>query len=111
MIKQEYDITIIDKIKRLFKKPKQVNVDDLGIFHEVISFGTRTDMSHDLIYDVFAKIKVVAVYDNLVEVQVINLKVSDSVSQDITNLITNNFPKYVNPKNVSWEVKKDNKIR
>lgn len=109
MIKQEYDISFVDKIRKLFKKPRQVLVGDLGIFHEVVSYGTRTDISHDLTYDVFAKIKAVEVYDNLVEIEVINLKISDSVSVDIVNLITNNFPKYINPKNINWIAKKETK--
>ena len=107
MVNHEFDVTIIEKIRRWWKAPRVINVGDLGIFHEVVSFGTRVDVSNDLTYDVYAKIRAVEVYDNLVEIEVINIKISDSVSQDIVNLITNNFPKYVNPKTVSWQLQKD----
>jgi hypothetical protein len=111
MIKQEYDLTVMDKLRKMWKKPREVNVGDIGIFHEVVSYSTRTDISNDLTYDVFAKIKATEVYDQLVEVEILNLKISDSVSQDIVNLITKNFPKYVNPKKVNWQLQKETNIK
>lgn len=106
MNKQEYDLTLIDRIRKAFKKPRIITVGELGIFHEVVSYGTRSDTTNDLTYDVYAKIRAVEVYDNLVEVEIVNIKISDSVSQDIVNLVNNNFPRYVNPKHVNWQIQK-----
>lgn len=102
-----YDITIIDKIRKFFKKPRIVKAGDVGIFHEIILIKTYTDISHDMTYDVYAKVKAIEVYENLVEVQPIDIKVADSVSQDVVNIVNNNFPKYINPSQVNWVIKQD----
>lgn len=92
-------------IKHLFKKPKCVNIGDLGIYHYIWSCDTFHEDSHGLKYDIYAKIKAIDVYESLIEVEVVDIKINDSVSTDIQNIIKNNFPKYVNPKYVKWQLK------
>jgi hypothetical protein len=48
------------------------------------------------------------VYDQLVEVEVLDMTISDSANEDIINLIKNNMPKYVNPKIVKWQIANEN---
>ena len=91
--------------KNLFRKPKIVLPGDLGIYHYVWSCDTYHEDSHGLKYDVYAKLKAVDVYDNMIEVDVIDIKITDSASTEIQNIIKNNFPKYVNPKYVRWQMK------
>jgi hypothetical protein len=91
--------------KNLFKKPKIIFIGDFGIYHYVWCCDTYHEDSHGLKYDVYAKLKAVEVYDNLIEVEVMDIKINDSASTDIQNIIKNNFPKYVNPKYVRWQVK------
>ena len=103
------DVPILEWWKRRFKKRHIVAIGDLGIYHNVASFDTLNDNNHGLTYDIYAKIRAVEIYDSLVEVEVVSIKISDSVSQDIINLITNNFPKYLDPKKVKWQIKPSEK--
>jgi hypothetical protein len=42
----------------------------------------------------------------LVEIDVVGeINIPESTSNELTNLISKNFPKYVNPKHVSWQKK------
>lgn len=104
MIKQEHDIVFIDKVRNLFKKPKKVKKDDLGIYHEIFAIDTNAEGVHSIKYDVFLKIKVIETYDNLVEIDVIDIKILDSINTDVLSIIKATLPKYVNPKNVKWQI-------
>ncbi len=104
MIKQENDLVAIDKIKNWFKKPRKIKKDDLGVYHETFAIDTNAEGFHTIKYDVFLKIKVIAVYENIVEVEILDIKILDSVNSDIMNIIKATLPKYVNRKNVKWEV-------
>jgi hypothetical protein len=99
------DLSFLEKIKSIFKKQPPVKENDIGVYHYIWSCDTFKEESHGLKYDVFVKLKAVEVYDTLVEVEVINIKINDSASQDIINLITHTFPHYIKPKYVNWEIK------
>lgn len=105
MKQNDTEVPFFEYWKRLFKRRSTLKVNDVGIYHNVFSFDTLRDTNHGLKYDIYAKVKIVEIYERLVEVQVLDIKINDSVSQDITNLIKHNFPKYVEPKQVKWQIK------
>lgn len=102
---KEHPSTSKNWFKNLFTKKQPVNKDDVGIYHYVWSCDTLNEDSHGLKYDVYAKIKAVAIYEDLVEINLLDIKINDSASADIQNIIKNNFPKYVNPIYARWEIK------
>ena len=89
-----------------FRKRKEINIGDLGIYHYIWSCDTLHEDSHGLKYDVYAKIRAVDIYDELIEIDVVDIKINDSASVEIQNIIKNNFPKYVHPRYVKWQLKK-----
>jgi hypothetical protein len=99
------ELNIVMFFRELFKKTRIVDVGDLGIYHFVWGCDTINEDSHGLKYDVYAKVKAASSYDSLVEVDVVDIKINDSASVEIQNIIKNNFPKYVNPKYVKWQLK------
>lgn len=104
MQKQENDIVFITKIRNFFKRPKTITKGQFGIYHYMWACDTMNEDSNGLKYDIYAKLKAVEIYEGLVEVEIMNIKINDSASQDIINIITKNFPKYVNPKYVKWQI-------
>lgn len=96
------DINLLEKIKIWFKKVKPIKKGDIGIYHYIWASETFNEISTGLRYDVFTKIKAIELYDNLVEIEVIDIKINDSASQDVINMITNNVPKYIRPKQAKW---------
>ncbi len=88
----------------LFKKPMILKKDQLGAYHDKLAFYTESDGSDVIKHNVYIKVKIIEVYNQLVEIEVLDVSISDSASQDIINLVKNNIPKYVNPKNVKWQV-------
>jgi hypothetical protein len=98
------EIIFFNKVKNFFKKKPTVNKNQLGVYHDVWSMATSNESLHTIRYDIFVKVKAVEVYDDLIEVTVEDLQVSESVNQDILNIIRSTIPKYVVPKNVKWTV-------
>lgn len=98
------ELIIIQKLRRLFGRIPNVTKGQLGVYHDVWSMSTSNDSLHTIKYDIFVKVKAIEVYDNLIEVTVEDLQVSESVNQDIVNIIKSSIPKYVVPKNVKWTI-------
>ena len=80
---------------------------DIGVYHDTLCLYMANDDSNNMVkHKIFAKIVVLGVYSNLVEIDVVgDINIPDSTSNELTNLISKNFPKYVDPKHVSWEKK------
>lgn len=93
--------------KILFKrvKPsKPIKPEQLGIYHYTWCCDTLNDESQGLCYDVYSKVKCLNVYEDLVEIELIDMKINDSASPIIVDLIKNNFPSYLNPKFIKWQI-------
>lgn len=100
------DNSFWDNFKALFKKPRVVKPGDIGVYYYIWTVGTINEDSHEFKYDVYAKVKAVEIFENLVEIESVgDVKINDSASSDIQQIIKNNFPKYVNPKYVKWQIK------
>lgn len=99
------DTQFIVWIKNFFIKSRPVMSGDLGIYHYIWGCDTFHEDSHGLKYDVYAKIKALDIYESLIEIEAVDIKINDSASTEIQNIIKNNFPKYVNSKYVKWQLK------
>ena len=94
-----------NQIKSLFKPKRVIKVGDIGIFRNVFTFDTLNDDNHAVKYDVYMKVKAVGVYDELVEIEVMDVYTVNTCNQDIKTLIDSTMPKYVYPKSIKWEEK------
>ena len=88
----------------LFKKNKNVKVGDTGVFKDILSVNTTNDGTHTTYYDFYVKVKALGVYENLVEIEVLDISTYNACSEDITNLIVTNIPKYVKSKLIKWAI-------
>lgn len=102
---QENDMVLFDNIKQLFKRKRQINVGDVGIYQDVLSISTLNDGTHSLNYDIYAKVKALAIYENLVEIEMIDVTTLNACDEDVKTLIDANMPKFIKPKYIKWEVK------
>jgi hypothetical protein len=86
---------------------KEIDKGDIGVYHDVlVLYMTNDDTNNMVKHKIFAKVVVLGVYSDLVEVDIVgDISIPDSTSTELTNLISKNFPKYVNAKHVSWEKK------
>lgn len=79
---------------------------DIGVYCDELALYTKNNDHDASKHSYNAKIKVIGVYDNLVEIILVDdIRISDSTSIEITQLIQKNFPRFVHPKNVRWKVK------
>jgi len=101
---QNNDIILLDNIKKLFKTTT-INVGDIGIYQDVLTIDTMNDGIHSLKYDIYTKVKALAIYENLVEIEIIEVSTINSCNDDVKSLINTNMPKYIKPKYIKWEVK------
>ena len=102
MNSDEGKIKLIEDIKRLFKKRTPVKKGDVGIYHYIWSCDTFNMDTRGLKCDVFVKVEIVEIYHNLVEVKVVDTKISDYVTTDVVNLIMKTHPTYLSPIKVNW---------
>ena len=100
----KFEQNIITIIKKTLK-PHKIKVNDVGIYQDVLTIDTINDGTHSLKCDIYIKIKAIAVYDNLVEVEVLDTFTLNTSQTDVENLIKANIPKYIKPKYIKWEVK------
>ena len=98
------DHSIYATIKRIIK-PYVVQVGDIGIYQDVLTIDTINDGTHSLKCDIYIKIKAKAVYENLIEVEVVDTFTLNTSQTDVKKLIDANIPKYIKPKYIKWEVK------
>jgi hypothetical protein len=92
-----------DRLNKVFRKKLILKNGQLGVYHDKLAFYTENDGSDVIKHNIYVKVKIVEVYDELVEIEVLDFTISDSASQDIINLVKNNMPKYVNPRIVKWQ--------
>lgn len=102
---QRKDTKLWDWLTTLFCKPQELYKGQVGIYYYVVAIDTIHEDSHGMKYDIHAKVKIVEIYKDLVEVELVDLKINDSASQEVINIVKNNFAKYVNPKYVKWQLK------
>lgn len=98
----------ITRVFNSFKKPTlKIKNGDIGVYHDELCLYMNNDDSNNTVkHKIFAKVIVLGVYSDLVEIDVVGeVNIPESTSNELTNLISKNFPKYVNPKHVSWEKK------
>ena len=103
---QEYtnDIEIIDGFKRLFRKRRKPKIGDIGIYKDVLTINTANEGTHQLFYDLFCKVKATAIYENLVELEIIEVTNLNAGNQEISTVINANIPKYMDPKRINWQI-------
>ncbi len=99
------DFNLFDNIKKAFQPKRIISVGDIGIYQDVLTIDTINDGTHTLKYDIYAKVRAKAIYENLVEIEVMDVITLNSCNQDIKGLVDANMPKYIKPKYVKWEVK------
>ena len=99
----------------LLKKLKPLNIQngDIGVFcftcyhNGVLGYYPVVDIYSNESSYIYAKIEVLGVYDNLVEVNLISIKIHDSTDKEIQKEIKNNFPQYLNIKAIKWIIKNE----
>ena len=102
--------TPIDIIfKKWFGKKRKISVDDIGVYKYIFLMDTVNEASHSHKYNIFTKIKAVHVYDELVEAELVDFHVNEPMTEDVLAVIKKNFPKYINPKLIQWEIKEESK--
>jgi hypothetical protein len=105
MKQHDYEIPLFENIKALFKKRKHIRIGDVGIYQDALTIDMANDNIHTARYTTFVKVKAVAIFENLVEVEVVEVTIMNSCNENIDALIKANMPKYINPKYIKWEIK------
>lgn len=105
MSQQKEDIVLFSQLCNLFKKKRKVKVGDLGVYHDICGY-IPLGSTRNINYDVYIKVKAVEVYENLVEVEVLNVKIQES--EDMCNFIKEDNIKYLKPSDVQWQINETN---
>lgn len=100
------ELELFAKIRNLFKRKRKINIGDLGVYEDVLSFTSISNTSRVVHYDVFIKVKAVEVYEELVEVEVLDVTISESASEEMTKFVKHETLRYLKPSSVKWQVEK-----
>ena len=89
------NLSFIDWLKS-FVKPKYVPFKgDIGIYSYVWACDTFYEEQRPFNCDVYIKVKIIEIYEKMVEVEVLDIKINSYASSDIIDLIKKNSPKYI----------------
>jgi len=89
------------------KSLKKINVGDVGIYHDVLTYYNQNDTGDAVKHNIFTKVRVLEVYQDLVEVEILHTEISDTVDPCVAQLAKINISRYVSPKNVKWQIKQN----
>jgi hypothetical protein len=95
----------MESIINFFKKKTKIKPNDIGIYRDTVLVDTINDANKTIKYEFFAKVKAVTVFSNLVEIEILDIAMSNSCSQDVSNIIWDNIPRFIEPKLIQWEIK------
>jgi len=87
------------------KRPNDLQKGAVGIYQDKFTMYTDNDSGDKIKEIISVKVKVIEVYDEIVEVEVVDVYISESTNEDIAKIIKNCIPKYMNPKFVNWQIK------
>lgn len=90
---------------KFFGKKQTVNLDDVGIYQDVLIIDTLSDGNKSIKYEFFVKVKAVGIYQNLIEIEIIDVSTSNTCNDDLVNVVVDNIPKFIKPDLIQWEVK------
>lgn len=93
----------LKKLLSVFKKERKICIGQIGIYQDILTLSSCNDGLTPVKFDVYAKVKSIGVYDNLIEIELIDLYSSKTMSDEFKILIEKNMPKYVLAKNVKWD--------
>lgn len=93
----------VEKFRNLFKRKRKVNAGDLGVYEDTLTFTSIGNTSRAIHYDVFIKVKAIEVYDDLVEVEVVDVTISEAASEDTCKFIKHENLRYIKPSKVKWQ--------
>src|ERR1035437_411635 len=105
------EIVFIEKIRNLFRRKRKVNDGDLGVFEDTLTFTSIGNTSRAVHYDIFVKVKCIQSYDDLVEVEVLDVTISESASEDTCKFIKHDNLRYLKPSKVKWQTENKNDNR
>lgn len=83
----------------------KVCVGDVGIYQDVIGHYIEKSLKDITKHDVFVKVKVLNVFKDLVEVEIVNIEISEDVHSCVESLAEISIGRYLNPKLVKWQIK------
>jgi len=104
-IDKKSDVNLYEMFKGFFGKAPKINVGDVGIYQDVLTVDTINDGTHSMKYDIYIKVKAIGVYNNLVEIEIMDEFILNTSNHDVEALVKRNIPKYIKPKYIQWEEK------
>lgn len=91
--------------RKSVKKSQDIKIGDVGIYHDVLTYYNQNDTGDAVKHNVYTKVRVLEVYHDLVEVEVLDTVISDNVHPCVQELAKTNICKYVSPKSIKWQIK------
>ena len=88
-----------------FGKKQKIQKGDLGVILDVLQIHTQDNTADAIKHNVFIKIEVLEVYEDLVEVKIVDVIMSDSANECVVDLVKNGLSKFMTTKNVKWQIK------
>lgn len=98
--------TFFGFFKKLNKKKSNVEVGDEGIYQDLLTYYNQHHTGDIVKHNVFTKVKVLQVFDGLVEVEILDTEISQNAHPCVIELAKANIGKYLDPDAVKWNTKK-----
>lgn len=109
-MQKDEEIYLFEAFKSLFKPKRKIKRGDVGVYQDVLNINTLNDGTHSMNYDMYIKVRAKAVYQNLVEIEVLDVMTTNSHHKEVEELVQANIPKYIKPKYIKWEMSEEDEL-
>jgi len=97
-------LTISMHLKNFFSRKVINQTGNLGLYQEIIGINMG-EVSDQMNYKTSVKLKALAQYGDVVEVEIVDVATHNLSNQEVKDLIKKNMPKYIRVSSIKWEVK------
>lgn len=101
-MRRDNNSSLVKWFKNLRKKSREIKKGDVGVYHDILSLRTLTEEQQPLHCDFYVKVVAVNVFEDLIEIEIQDIKTIDSTNQEVVALIKSMIPKYLKPKYINW---------
>jgi hypothetical protein len=91
-------------VKDSISKRVPIKKGDVGIHEDTLTLLTVNEVTDGIKHKIYTKVRVIEVYKGLVEVEILDIELSESANTNLNELVKKSTKKYMSPKDIKWQI-------
>jgi hypothetical protein len=98
------DLVFFSWLRNKVNNKLPIKKGDIGIHEDTLTLLTLNETTDGIKHKIYTKVRVLEVYRGLVEVEVLDIELSESANSSLNELIKTSTKKYMSPKDIKWQL-------